>query len=199
LDDQQAKTVGGWIRDLEKWGQDFRSSVAWNLRADRYDIYRASQQDAASIHNFIFSKDFDPALARAMGLATGGKLPKHIRTDPKTGFPRTRIFSVRPSRRIGPDGQNEADLVLEIIQTREVPFDESDPESPRFKFRGGCTLLINRENHEVRWCIVKSIFDEDRLEREREFRADVSGFRAAGDLFRKPKRRRLSGALCVPA
>jgi hypothetical protein len=187
LDDQHIKTVGNWIRDLENWGQDFRSSVAWNLRADRYDIYRASQQDAASIHNFIFNRNFDPALARAMGLATGGKLPKYIRTDPKTGFPRTRIFSVRPSRRIGPDGQNEADLVMEIIQTREVPFDDSDPESPTFKFRGGCTLLINRDNHEVRWCIVKSIFDDERLERERDFRADVSGFALQATYFGNPR------------
>jgi hypothetical protein len=187
LDDQQIKIVGGWIRDLENWGQDFRSSVAWNLRADRYSIYKASRQDAASIHNFLFSRNFDPGLAKAMGLATGGNLPKYIRTDPKTGIPRTRIHSVRPARRIGPDGQVEADLVMEIIQTRDVPFDETDPESPTFKLHGGCTLLINRESHEVRWCIVKSIFDEDRLEREREFRSDVSGFALQATYFGNPR------------
>jgi hypothetical protein len=187
LNDVQASTVGEWIRDLENWGQDFRSTVAWNLRADRYSIYRASQEDAKSIHEFLFKESFDPALARAMGLATGDKLPKHIRTDPKTGLPLTRIFSVRPSRRIGPDGQNEADLVMEIIQTRIVPFDESDRKSPTFKFRGGCTLLINRERREVRWCIVKSIFDEDRLEREREFRLDVSGFALQATYFGNPR------------
>jgi hypothetical protein len=187
LNDLQTKTVGGWIRDLEDWGEDFRSTVAWNLRADRHDIYKASQQDAASIHEFIFQRDFDPSLAKAMGLAIKGNLAKHIRKEEKTGIPRTRIFSVRPSRRIGPDGQNESDLVMEIIQTREVPFDESDPDGPIFKFRGGCTLLINRESHEVRWCIVKSIFDEERLKREREFRADVSGFALRATYFGNPR------------
>jgi hypothetical protein len=187
LDQQQIHTVGGWIRDLENWGRDFRSTVAWNLRADRHDIFQASEDDAANIHRFIFERDFDKKLARTMGLAIQGDLPKHIRTNEKTGFPRTRIFSVRPARRIGPDGQTEADLVMEIIQTREVPFDESHPEGPRFKFRGGCTLLINQDSHEVRWCVVKSIFDDERLQRERDFRADVSSFALQATYFGNPR------------
>ena len=188
LGERESETVGGWIKALESWGDDFRSTVAWNLRADRHDIFRASQLDAASIHNFIFRQDFDPELARHMGLAVGNRqLPAHTRVG-RDGKPRTRIHSVRPARRIGPDGQTEADLVLEIIQTREVPFDPAEPAGPTFKFRGGCTLLIDRDRHEVRWCIVKSLHDEARLQREREFRMDASAFSLQATYFGDPRR-----------
>jgi hypothetical protein len=187
LNDKQTKTVGSWIGKLEQWGADFRSSVAWNLKADRHEIFKASQLDAEKIHEFLFNQPFDPKLAKTMRLAIQGHLPRNIRADAR-GVPKTRVFSVRPARRIGPDGQTEADLVLEIIQTREVPFDREDPDGPKFLFRGGCTLLINRESHEVRWCIVKSIFDEDRLNREREFRTDASGFALQATYFGDPRK-----------
>ena len=68
LDSGENKTVGGWLRRLEQWGADFRASVAWNTKADRFDIFRASQEDAATIHGFIFRQDFDKAIATKMGL-----------------------------------------------------------------------------------------------------------------------------------
>lgn len=185
LDEKQVAVVGGWIRDLETSFKDFRSAVGWNLKADRRTIFEASENDARECHRFIFSRPFDPKLAKAMGLATRKNAPKDIRKE--NGLPRTRIFNVRPARRIGPDGQTEADLVMEIIQTREVPYDTADPDGPKFKFRGGCTLLINRERREVRWCIVKSIFDEERLRREREFRTNASGFAMQATYFGDPR------------
>jgi hypothetical protein len=123
-----------------------------------------------------------------MGLAVGrAGHPKYLRLEDKTGLPRTRIHSVRPARRVAPNGSTEADLVMEIIQTRDVPFDESDPKGPTFKFRGGCTLLIDRDRHEVRWCIAKSIYDEDRLERERAFRTGEAGTSLHSTYFGDPR------------
>jgi len=188
LNDQQVKTVGQWLKDLENWGKDFRSEVAWNLRADREDIFKASQWDADEIHRSLFSGQFDPLLASAMGLAVGDHdLPPYTRVD-ANGYPWTRIHSVRPARRIGPDGQSESDLVLEVVQTRDVPFDEAEPKGPKFKFRGGCTVLINRERRSVRWCIVKSLFDEQRLQLEREFRMDAGPLSLHATYFGDPRR-----------
>jgi hypothetical protein len=160
--------------------------TAWNLRADRHDIYCASKSDATKIHQWLMEANFDRQLAQKMGLALRSHGPKYIRKNEKTGIPTTFIRNVRPARRIGPDGQTEADLVLEIIQTREVPYDDSDPTST-FKFRGGCTLLINRERREVRWCIVKSIFDEERLERERDYRTGASDLSLRATYFGDPR------------
>ena len=186
LNDRQTKTVGGWIGLLERWSQ-FRASVGWNLKADRFDIFRASREDARAIHKFIFSQEFDAEIASAMGLAVTRNKPTDLRTD-RNGKPLTRIHSVRPARRIAPNGDTEADLVLEIIQTREVPFDPSDRAGGgTFKFRGGCTLLINRDRREVRWCIAKSIFDEERLEREREYRTDDSSMSLQATYFGDPR------------
>ena len=84
---------------------------------------------------------------------------------------------------------------MEIIQTREVPFDREDPDGPKFLFRGGCTLLINRESHEVRW--YRSIFDEDRLNREREFRTDASGFALQATYFGRNHENCISRTVCV--
>jgi hypothetical protein len=188
LDSLQIKTVGGWLRKLERWGADFRASVAWNTKADRFDIFRASQEDSATIHGFIFSQEFDKAIATKMGLAVGRTgHPKYLRLEQKTGLPRTRIHSVRPARRVAPNGSTEADLVMEIIQTRDVPFDDSEPNGPTFKFRGGCTLLIDRDRHEVRWCIAKSIHDEERLKRERAFRTGEAGTSLHSTYFGDPR------------
>jgi len=188
LDSHQIKTVGGWLRRLEQWGADFRAGVAWNTKADRFAIFRASQRDAAEIHRFIFSYDFDTSIARKMGLAVGrGNHPKYLRLDERTKLPLTRVHSVRPARRVSPNGNTEADLVMEIIQTRDVPFDESDPHGPTFKFRGGCTMLIDRDKHEVRWCIAKSIYDEERLERERAYRTGDSAMSLHSTYFGDPR------------
>ena len=61
---------------------------------------------------------------------------------------------MRPARRVGPDGQQIAELVVEITQSRmgyrspeiqqkadALPAGEQPPAD--FKFRGGCTLLID--------------------------------------------------------
>ena len=43
------------------------------------------------------------------------------------------------------------------------------PQHPDFWFRGGCTLLINPETGEIRYCVTKSVRDDDRLARQRDF------------------------------
>src|SRR5262249_45239253 len=87
------------------------------------------------------------------------------------------------------DGRTIIDLVIEMTQRRRGYLDPQKqaqaeklkpdaatwgtPEfKPDFKLRGGCTLLIDSETGEVRYCIFKKIRSDARLARQREF---VSG------------------------
>jgi len=40
---------------------------------------------------------------------------------------------------------------------------------PDFRFRGGCTLLVDLDTSQVRYCIVKNILSKNRLARQRAF------------------------------
>jgi hypothetical protein len=61
------------------------------------------------------------------------------------------VHSVRPARRVGPDGEIRADIVIEITQTFR-------PEKkPNMRIRGGCTLLIDRSTFNIRYLIRKKL------------------------------------------
>ncbi len=95
--------------------------------------------------------------------------------------PLAEVHSVRPVRRVGPDGQLLVDMVIEITQQRFEPIDPNDnvqidPRHPGdldlnrvFKYRGGCTMIIDLETRKPRYVIAKSINSENRLKRQREF------------------------------
>ncbi|MDM0026303.1 hypothetical protein [Variovorax saccharolyticus] len=44
--------------------------------------------------------------------------------------------------RMAPDGRTRIDMVVELVQTRRVPFDKDYPEGGSFPLRGGVTLII---------------------------------------------------------
>jgi hypothetical protein len=80
--------------------------------------------------------------------------------------------SLNPLQRVRPDGSLQRQIVAELIQKRDgVPIDPGNPEGGSFTFRGGTTLLINRQG-EVRFSISKPIegpAGEKRLERQRSY------------------------------
>jgi hypothetical protein len=67
------------------------------------------------------------------------------------------VRSLRPARRIGPDGQSRADLVIELTQTFRLA------EREHGKFRGGCTLLVDLAEKKVRYFVRKHIRNARRL------------------------------------
>lgn len=75
------------------------------------------------------------------------------------------IQSIRSSRRVGPDGQVLFDLVAEVTQRRIV---RSRSSAEEFDYYGGATVILGPKG-EIRYTITKSVLDETRLERQREF------------------------------
>jgi hypothetical protein len=85
--------------------------------------------------------------------------------------PRFQVHSFRTARRVGPDGDALNQLIISLIQSREVPLDpEASTRSPKMTFRGGCTLILDLDTMRVRYAIRKDITDETRLTAHRAYR-----------------------------
>jgi len=145
---------------LQEFWRDFKM-VKWDLEADREEAFRSSHDYAGKLHKHL-RKHFkrNPLLAHEMGLDFSNE-----RVAP------LEVHSVRPARRVTPDGRIKADAVVVLTQSRDVPIDEEDPKAGSFRFRGGCTLIINPDNPDnpVRYAIVKSVKSDRRLARQREY------------------------------
>lgn len=72
--------------------------------------------------------------------------------------------------RVGPDGRIRVDMLVELLQTRRVPFDPKYPEAGTFPVRGGVTLIISppgrnayghRTKPTVRYAISKKLTGKD--------------------------------------
>ena len=104
------------------------------------------------------------------------------------------VHSLRAARRVGPDGNSLNQVIISITQKRTLPIDKNiDLEAfekmsrdekkniPQFKFRGGCTMILDLQDLKLRYVIPKSIGDKfdkkgkylepnERLKGQREFR-----------------------------
>jgi len=84
--------------------------------------------------------------------------------------------SFHPVFRIASDGSLRTDMVVELVQTQRVPFDQKLPGAGSFPFRAGVTLIISAPDiefgtegdPEVRFAIGKR-FDEKRLANQRQY------------------------------
>lgn len=85
--------------------------------------------------------------------------------------PKFQIHSLRPSRPVGPDGDSLNQLIISIIQSRDIKTKPESGEKPlNFTFRGGCTLVLDLDTMQLRYAITKDIADQQRLERYTQFR-----------------------------
>jgi hypothetical protein len=143
---------------------------AWDVTGRSKEIYNGLAKSRAILDNKL--KD----LARSQD---SQKLEELLDLDPAHPF---EVHSLRPMCRVGPDGELLNDLVIEITQRRPGSFDEAvqkqldarwkeTGEMPLadFVFRGGCTLLVDMNTSQVRYCIYKHLDSENRLRRQRAF------------------------------
>ena len=79
------------------------------------------------------------------------------------------VHSVRPARRISPDGEYRPDIVVVITQRRPLLYDEKDPSQGFFWFRGGATVILdpNHGDPTIRYCIIKAIDSDSRVKMQR--------------------------------
>ncbi len=156
---------------------------AWGTHRDRLRCFINMHKRSRQLQDWITEvMDPDAALYLGIDLDSSRKAPNRSIERDSQGRPCFEVNSLRPCRRIGPDGQERADLVVEIVQKRKAFFDTATQDAldegrqnwsdarQDFFFLGGCTLVIDQETGDVRYCVRKSIHQQDRLEAERQYR-----------------------------
>ncbi|MCC2669404.1 MAG: hypothetical protein K0Q72_1875, partial [Armatimonadetes bacterium] len=129
--------------------------------ADRRKIHTRMLTRCREVHKWLKSGRNDSVLAM-LGL------------DPAL---KVEVHAIRVARRVGPDGDLLRYVVITLTQRRPEYFNEASRElgarsghrDPDFWFRGGCTLVLDEESFDIRYCITKSIHSAARLRRQRAF------------------------------
>jgi hypothetical protein len=150
-------------------------SIDWDMSAKREAAYKSSEKNAKIFWRWLMDpKQVTDEEIAALGLLRIDKPKLDMKIGKYTGELRTiEIHSVRPARRVGPDGNIRSDLIVEITQS----FRLSEPSGVRF--RGGCTLLIDLATAEVRYMVRKKVDSAGRLESQLDLRpAAARGLRA---------------------
>lgn len=147
-----------------------KMSTDWDLKSGRKQAYDLSNENARVFWHWLMDKTAvsDDELA-ALGLVRVSKLTPYKIGSQEGYLHRIEVHSVRPVRRVGPDGSIRSDLVVEITQSFRPT------GIPGARFRGGCTLVIDLATAEVRYMVRKKVDSAWRLANEMKFAADASG------------------------
>ena len=140
-------------------------SLTWDLHANRKRAYDSSKVNAIILNRWLKEK-IDEEQARSLGFSRSATLLVGSDVGKLSPF---EVHSVRPVRRVGPDGQQRLDLVVEITQSWM-------PEGGD-KYRGGSTLIIDLEQSRIRYVVRKRVGHAQRISNQQGFRmalADTS-------------------------
>ncbi|HEY5867236.1 MAG TPA: hypothetical protein VI542_17075 [Candidatus Tectomicrobia bacterium] len=152
----------------------------WTLASDRKLIFTQLATQRRKLLDWLLHT-LTPQACSAFGLDSTAQANPANPDDPVNRQPAIDVTALRPARRIGPDGQQLVDLIIEIVQRRWEPQGPPDgagqPPVPPilagtpggFWFRGGCTVVFDLQQRRMRYCIRKDIRSTARLQRQREF------------------------------
>lgn len=155
----QPPAVGRFLREL---------ALQWRVGTDREEAYRNAKVSARAMRGWIL-QNIGTQVAPHFGLDF---------SDPRRRF---EVHSVRPARRVARDGTIGNDVIVVITQSRDVLFDPNDPSLGTFRFRGGCTLVIDADNDEapIRYCVTKRVNSENREKAQRVYMSRGPSLRAS--------------------
>lgn len=137
----------------------------WDLASDRLGAWRASRDNARRLHDALVGDGGRPELLAALGLLAPD-LGQMVDGMAGTSGP-IEVHSVRPCRRIGPDGEQRAAVVIELTQAWQ-------PADDTAWYRGGCTIVWDRAERRVRYLIRKRVGHGARTARQQAFRMAAS-------------------------
>ena len=139
--------------------------LSWNLYVERASAYRTSKKNGYTFRQWLVDKkrtDFVTALG-----FRSAKQDDEI-AGVKGELRPIEVHSVRPARRVGPDGRAQSDMVVEITQSFRPTSD------PTHRFRGGCTLLVNLQDFEPRYLIRKRLDGSTGLAKQDAYRNSLA-------------------------
>jgi hypothetical protein len=155
-----------------------------SLQMPRFDIWVDADKQAATFHSWLLDEDWK-WMADALGLVVQvGNLPKTISAHSYDhNQANVEIHAVRTAMKRGPLGFPEQHMVVAVTQWRAGFLDKdtqtakdqqpgawNDPERD-FKYRAGCTLLIDPQEMLIRRVIRTpgTVDNDDELDRMRHY------------------------------
>ena len=166
----------------------------WNLDSDRYLVWQNGDVNARILWAWLMGKGRQ--LLPALGLVVDGEgIPLTVyRSRREPHLPSVEVHSVRTALRRSGRGATVTDLVVEITQRRRGYFDadvqrqkDVNGVAPKevcdFRYRAGCTLLIDPVTMDIRRVIRSPGTVTDNLELERMRRYLVEGGLAPDNAF----------------
>jgi len=169
-------------------------SLDWNLSTGRKKTWEKAQRNAAVIHAWLKQPTMTAHLTE-LGLTLDADAPPSVYRS-ADGLPSLEVNSVRTARRRGLRDELVTDLVVEVCQRRkgffdpavQTQFDAGNPEfrdrRRDFRFRRGCTLIIDPLQMRIRYAIRTkgNIADNEELDKVRRHvsRREVDNAFSAG-------------------
>jgi hypothetical protein len=167
--------------------------VRWNRDISRRDIFELNEKNRWAVWR-VLDKAFHehPGTSAQFGLSPG--VPRYdqhgnVMKQAASGGTTFEVHSVRPARRLRPDGSFATDIIVIITQRRREPVNPKDANGDWFWFRGGATVIIDsrtgdlrgderepdrpkadreKMKEEIRYVVVKNSGSETRLARQRQ-------------------------------
>ncbi|MCW0234358.1 MAG: S8 family serine peptidase [Ferrovibrio sp.] len=142
-------------------------SKAWKADGDRYERYITSNDHARQLHVFLHDPATSDTVLSGLGLIRIASPQVRI-IDGITGrLSRIEVHSVRPLRRVSPDGKTVLDnVVIEITQKFTAG---------GIKYRGGCTIICEIDTGKICYVIRKRVDQVERIREQQAF-AMSAGF-----------------------
>lgn len=171
LDDPSPAWLHGLLEKID---------LSWNQKLNRSEIFALNEKNRWVLWSAM-KRTFaeNPDLYSHFGLLPN--LPRYnedgtLFKKPKKGESTFDVFSVRPTRRVEPDGSFRTEVIAVIHQRIPVRLDGSAAlegtkgDSGFFWFRGGATVIIDprKGQEEIRYSIVKNTGSTDRQKRQSE-------------------------------
>jgi hypothetical protein len=157
-------------------------SLDWDLEANREQVWATMKHNKRIIYHWLTQGGMRDHLS-AFGLTLDPNSPPSVFRN-KDGTPSIEVHSVRVARRRGFRDTVLSDLVVEVRQRRRGYFNAAEQEAVDsgtvplkkgaggdFRFRRGCTLIIDPVTQRVRYAISTrgDITDDEELKRVRQF------------------------------
>lgn len=185
LSEERAADDYQGLTEIKKRGRRFRLRP-WDLDSNRYKVWQGVESNSIALWAWLV-KGPGRKLAPAIGIELDGTIKdrRTIFRSPSTpGALAVEVHSVRTALRRTPRGATVSDLVVEITQRRRGHYDADrqlqldtgkiplkDNDNGDFRYRAGCTLLIDPQTMNVRRVIrtAGTVADNIQLGRVRDF------------------------------
>jgi len=141
----------------------------WDLRANRKCAFDRQRENRERFQKWLVSEETTDNELSGLGIFRSRR-DDLIIDGVRGSLHAPEVHSIRPARRIGPDGQMISDIVIEITQS----WYPSDTNSFAPILRGGVTLLADLETGRIRYTVRKRVAAPSRYSAQRVFSAALT-------------------------